>query len=107
MNFPLTFSCIGAASFGTVIGWITRYILAFAKNLTTNSLATIIGALGGAAITTLFGTKSWLFPSYSLGLGIGFFLHVLLYDIDADTGAVAYHPDLRNPVTTRTKSPTP
>ena len=102
INWTLTFFCFGAGFFGAVIGWITRYILAFAKEITISSLSTIIAALGGAALTALFDsptiTKSHLFASYSFGLAFGFFGHVLLYDIDPKTGEVVYHFLSKNPV---------
>jgi hypothetical protein len=80
-------SAVGALCFGGVIGWITRYILAFAKEITINGLATIIGALGGAAIVKLFSTDGIMFPFYCIGLACGFGIFVLLYDID-DKGSI-------------------
>jgi hypothetical protein len=81
---------IGSICFGTVVGWVLRFVLAFAKEITVGSLATIISAIGGAAVTALFDSKGQMFSYYSFGLFGGFFLHVLLLDIDPKTGSVQY-----------------
>jgi hypothetical protein len=81
---------IGSICFGTVIGWVLRFVLAFAKEITVGSLATIISAIGGAAVTALFDLKGGMFAYYSVGLFAGFFMHVLLVDIDPRTGSVKY-----------------
>lgn len=79
----------GAFCFGSVIGWTLRYVLAHSKNISVSSLGTVVGSVGGAAITALFDRAGGMFGTYSIGLAIGFFFHVLLYDID-DTGGVVY-----------------
>lgn len=53
-----------------------------------SSLGTIISSVGGAAVTVLFDKQGEMFATYSIGLAAGFFVHVLLLDIDPATGAV-------------------
>lgn len=64
---------IGAAAFGLVIGWITYRTLRRKEGaVALSDIATVIGAVGGAGITALFGSQD-LFGAYSIGLAIGFF----------------------------------
>ncbi|MFZ2998833.1 MAG: hypothetical protein WA071_00660 [Undibacterium umbellatum] len=81
---------IGAGCFGTVIEWVLRFVLAHSQEVTVSSLGTIVSAVGGAAITALFDRGGDMFAGYSVGLACGFFLHVLLFDIDPKTGTVTY-----------------
>jgi ABC-type protease/lipase transport system fused ATPase/permease subunit len=68
----------GAAGFGAVMGWITYRTLRRREGAAALSdLATVIGALGGAAITALFKTPD-LFGWYSTGLTVGFFLYLIV-----------------------------
>jgi hypothetical protein len=58
-----------------VIGWITYRTLRRKEGTTQLSdLATVIGAVGGAAVTKLFDEPD-LFGAYSIGLAVGFFLY--------------------------------
>lgn len=78
---------IGAGSFGAVIGWITYRTLRRKEGSSVLSdLSTVIGAVGGAAITALFKTPE-LFGAYSIGLAGGFFLYFIigLFISDAKT----------------------
>jgi len=68
----------GALAFGAVIGWVTYYTMRYKKEKAITDIATVIGAVGGAAVLALFPTKSVLFGWYALGLGAGFFLYVLI-----------------------------
>ena len=64
---------LGAACFGAVVGWITYRTLRRKQGSTgVSDIATVIGAVGGAAVTALF-EEAVLFGWYSIGLGIGFF----------------------------------
>lgn len=64
---------IGAAFFGIVVGWITyRTLRRKEGKVALSDISTVIGAVGGAAITALFGS-SQVFGAYSIGLAIGFF----------------------------------
>lgn len=85
-----SFQLWGAAAFGLVIGWVLRFVLAHEKQVSMNSLGTVVATVGGAAITGLFDKDGDMFAAYSMGLAVGFFLHVLLFDIDPKTGEVKY-----------------
>ena len=65
----------GALCFGLVIGWISYRTLRRKEGATLLSdIATVIGAVGGAAVTSLFKNDT-LFGMYSIGLAIGFFAY--------------------------------
>jgi hypothetical protein len=64
----------GAGGFGFLIGWYVYYVNRWRKDdVQLSDLVTVIGAIGGAAILTLFEAKSDLFGAYGIGLFIGFF----------------------------------
>ena len=64
---------LGAAVFGLVIGWVTyRTLRRSADKVGLSDIASVIGAIGGAAVIGLFDDPT-LFAWYSVGLGIGFF----------------------------------
>lgn len=68
----------GAVCFGLVVGWIAyRTLRRTRQNAALSDIATVIGAVGGAAITSLFDSKT-LFGYYSIGLAAGFFLYLVL-----------------------------
>jgi len=74
----MTIPEIGALCFGLVVGWITYRTLRRKEGATALSdIASVIGAVGGAAVTTLFTTES-LFGMYSIGLAIGFFGYFII-----------------------------
>ena len=65
---------IGAIAFGLVIGWVTyRTLRRNTEAVALSDIATVIGAVGGAAVTTLFQDDTKMFGSYSIGLAVGFF----------------------------------
>jgi hypothetical protein len=67
----------GAFAFGLVVGWITyRTLRRSGETVALSNIATVIGAVGGAAVTGLF--EAELFGWYSLGLAGGFFFYLLL-----------------------------
>ena len=69
---------IGAACFGVVMGWITYRTLRRREGTAALSdIATVIGAVGGAAITALFKTED-LFGAYCIGLFVGFFAYFIV-----------------------------
>lgn len=83
----MTLARIGAACFGLVVGWITYRTLRRKEGAAALSdLATVIGAVGGAAVTALFDDQD-LFGAYSIGLAVGFFSYfvvaVALYGKDS------------------------
>jgi hypothetical protein len=72
----------GALCFGIVIGWVTYRTLRRTTTTGISDIATVIGALGGAAITGHFGTKE-LFAYYCMGLAVGFFGYLIIAGIMA------------------------
>ena len=69
----------GAVFFGLVIGWITS--VTFHSNyehLSNKEIATIIGILGGAAITKTFSKESNQFSMYCVGMFVGFAIHIII-----------------------------
>lgn len=69
---------IGAALFGLVIGWVTyRTLRRSTEAVAVSDIATVVGAVGGAAVTGLFGNQN-LFAWYSIGLAVGFFAYLIV-----------------------------
>ena len=69
---------IGAFCFGLVIGWVTyRTLRRSGETVALSNIATVIGAVGGGAVTGLFNSEL-LFAWYSIGLTVGFFMYLLL-----------------------------
>ena len=72
---------IGAVCFGLVVGWVTYRTLARrADGVSLSDIATVIGAVGGAAVVAIFSDKQ-LFGLYSIGLAVGFFGYLIAYVI--------------------------
>jgi hypothetical protein len=66
----------GAFVFGLVLGWNLYFVNRYRKGeIGFGDLGTLIGAVGGAAVLTLFEAKTNLFGAYGVGLGVGFFLY--------------------------------
>jgi hypothetical protein len=66
---------IGAVCFGLVIGWISYRTLRRKEGAAALSdISTVIAAIGGAAVTTLFKSET-IFGLYCIGLAIGFFAY--------------------------------
>jgi hypothetical protein len=69
---------IGSLCFGLVIGWVTyRTLRRSGETVALSNIATVIGAVGGAAVTGLFDDPE-VFATYSIGLFAGFFLYLIL-----------------------------
>ena len=68
---------LGAAFFGAVIGWMVNHVLQRAERVDVKWLASLIGVIGGGAVTSLFEKGSVLFGAYCVGLGIAFFIRVV------------------------------
>lgn len=68
----------GAFAFGVVVGWVLYFLNRYRKDVGIGDLATIIGAVGGGAVLTLFPASSELFAWYGLGLASGFFLYFIV-----------------------------
>jgi hypothetical protein len=68
----------GAASFGAVLGWYIYYINRNRKSdVQMGDLVTLVGALGGTVILSLYPQGTDLLGAYGLGLAIGFFGYFL------------------------------
>ncbi len=69
---------VGAGCFGAVMGWITYRTLRRREGAAALSdIATVVGAVGGAAVTALFRTAD-LFGAYCIGLFVGFFAYLVV-----------------------------
>lgn len=70
----------GAVCFGIVVGYITYRTLArTTEKASITDLAAVIGAVGGGAITTIYGSANGsVFGLYSIGLLVGMALYLLL-----------------------------
>jgi uncharacterized membrane protein YeaQ/YmgE (transglycosylase-associated protein family) len=76
MESASTLQICGAIGFGAIIGWYVYYIN---RNRTDkvqmNDILTLVGAIGGAAVLSIFPAKSELFGAYGIGLFAGFFAY--------------------------------
>lgn len=74
----MPYAGIGALCFGLVVGWISYRTLRRKEGAAALSdIATVIGAIGGAAITALFKNEV-LFGLYCIGLAVGFFAYFIV-----------------------------
>ena len=79
MKDASTLQVIGAGAFGVIVGWILYSISRYRTgSLGLGDLATVIGAIGGAAILDLFPAGTDLFAAYGIGLVVGFFGYFLV-----------------------------
>lgn len=71
----VSISLLGAGAFGLIIGWYVYYINRYRKgDVQFSDLTTLVGIIGGAGITQLFGAASSdVFGAYGIGLAVGFF----------------------------------
>lgn len=68
----------GAVCFGVVVGWVTyRTLRRSGDAVRLSDIASVIAAVGGAAVTTLFDSQA-LFGCYAIGLTGGFFGYLVL-----------------------------
>jgi hypothetical protein len=69
---------LGAGFFGLVIGWITYRTLRRKEGaVVLSDISTVIGAVGGAAVTALFKDGD-MFAGYCIGLAVGFFAYFIV-----------------------------
>jgi hypothetical protein len=70
---------LGVFAFGVVLGWFVYYTNRYRKGeVQFSDLTALLGAIGGGAVTALFGeAKTALFGAYGLGLAAGFFAYFL------------------------------
>jgi hypothetical protein len=84
----------GAFAFGAVLGWFAYFTNRYRKGeVQLSDLATLLGVIGGGAVTSLFGdARTELFGAYGLGLAAGFFAYfiVLLLLVRASNGDFNY-----------------
>jgi uncharacterized membrane protein YeaQ/YmgE (transglycosylase-associated protein family) len=76
---------IGAVLFGLVVGWVSyRTLRRKGSGAAISDIAAVIGAVGGATVTTLFKNED-LFGLYAIGLAVGFFAYLIVnYTMDPD-----------------------
>jgi hypothetical protein len=69
-----TIQLLGAAGFGSIVGWYIYYINRYRKgSVQFSDLVTLIGIIGGGTVLTLFPASTDLFGAYGVGLMFGFF----------------------------------
>ena len=68
----------GAVCFGVVIGWVTYRTLRRSETTGISDIASVIGALGGAAITSLWPQGTGAFAGYCFGVIGGFFGYLIV-----------------------------
>lgn len=73
-----TLQLLGAWCFGAILGWFLYFTNRYRSTVQLADVATLIGALGGAAILALFPAKTDLFGAYGVGLFCGFFGYLLV-----------------------------
>lgn len=74
-----TLGIAGAIGFGALIGWYVYYVNRHRTDeVKLTDLASLIAAIGGAAVLALFPAKSELFGAYGVGLALGFFGYFLV-----------------------------
>lgn len=69
---------LGALCFGIIVGWVTSRTLRRTTPSGLTDIATVIGSLGGAAITGIWKPSTNAFGFYCIGLFIGFFGYLIL-----------------------------
>lgn len=75
----MTMDQTGALGLGLVIGWFLYFLNRYrTSEASFTDLTTVIGAVGGAAVTRLFGEGGALFGAYGVGLAIGFFSYFIV-----------------------------
>lgn len=86
----MTLEQIGAALFGLVVGWICyRTLRRREDKAALSDLATVVGVIGGGAVTALFKAGD-SFASYSIGLAIGFFAYLIISALVDPEGAKGF-----------------
>jgi hypothetical protein len=72
----LSWETAGALALGLVLGWNVYFVNRYRRgDVSFGDLATLLGVIGGAAVTLHFGNNNSLFGAYGVGLGIGFFTY--------------------------------
>ncbi|MET0180962.1 MAG: hypothetical protein ABW194_10855 [Novosphingobium sp.] len=69
----------GALGFGLVIGWFLYFVNRYRRSEASfTDITTVLAAVGGAAVTSLFPGGTALFGAYGVGLAVGFFGYFLV-----------------------------
>jgi hypothetical protein len=75
----MTLEEAGGLGFGLVIGWFLYFVNRYRRSEASfTDITTVLGAVGGAAVTSLFAEGTRLFGAYGVGLAIGFFSYFLV-----------------------------
>src|SRR5438067_134234 len=73
------FQEIGAGGFGAIVGWYLYFVNRYRTGaVQLSDLTSVIAAVGGAAVLTLFPAGTDLFAAYGIGLACGFFGYFLV-----------------------------
>ncbi len=67
----------GALCFGLVVGWVTYRTLRRTQPTGLSDISTVVGAVGGAAVISLFPQETGAFGAYCVGLAVGFFGYLI------------------------------
>ncbi len=74
----------GAVCFGMVVGFVTyRTLRRSHETVSLSNIATVVGAVGGAAVTAMF-DDGQMFGAYCIGLAVGFFFYLILAETVLD-----------------------
>jgi hypothetical protein len=69
----------GAFAFGLILGWFLYFINRYRTgDIQFSDITTVLGAIGGAAVLSLFPQATDLFGAYGIGLAVGFFSYFLI-----------------------------
>jgi hypothetical protein len=74
-----TLALVGAGCFGAVVGWYVYYVNRYRRaNVQLADVVTVVAAVGGGAILSLFPAETELFGAYGIGLFAGFFGYLVV-----------------------------
>ena len=68
----------GAFWFGIVVGFVTYRTLKHKDTTGISDIASVIAAIGGSAVLTLFPVDTQRFDFYAIGLAAGFFFYLIV-----------------------------
>lgn len=70
---------IGVCCFGILIGYITHRTLARTKEASVSDLSSVVGAVGGGAVTAIVDPGTELFGAYAIALLVGYVVYGGMY----------------------------
>jgi uncharacterized membrane protein YeaQ/YmgE (transglycosylase-associated protein family) len=91
---------LGAVCFGAVVGWLANHVLEKATQVDVTWLGSMVGVIGGGAVTALFEPRSQVFGAYCIGLATAFFIRVVVRPVTQWFGlfvAQETERELKNP----------